>query len=72
MLDISMSVFRLFGEPKMLVGQREGGGATLYLRDGADEFPSIGEIAIHMPNVSFDTLQTAIAAFNKEIQNGAV
>ena len=72
MLDISLSVFRLYGAPVLGAKPREGGGATLYLRDSSDEYPSAGEITFHMQNVSAEAVSRAIKAFNREIQNGLI
>jgi hypothetical protein len=72
MLDISLSVFRLYGAPVLGVKPREGGGATLYLQDSSDEYPTAGEITVHMQNVDAETIQSAIRAFNREIQHGLI
>lgn len=72
MLDISLSVFRLYGAPFLLAKPREGGGVTLFLQDGAEEFPVSGELTVHMPNLSHDALAKAVSAFNREIQDAFI
>lgn len=71
MLNVSLSAYRLLGDPRLVVASRGGRGGSLYIQDSVDTFERGNDITIHMPGVELELLQKACKAFNEVINNGS-
>jgi len=69
MINISLSVYRLFGEPLLISNDIEGVRCCLTIRDSSDEFPIMNQIQVNMINADPAKIKRAIQAFNKEMSN---
>lgn len=72
MLNVSLSAYRLLGDPRLVVAARGGSGGSLYIQDSVDQFDRGNDVTIHMPGVDLELLIKACAAFNEVIKNGVV
>ena len=68
MIDISLSVFRLFGVAKFSAQRSESGFTYLTIQDSADVDPSIGQVRFQLRDADIDKLNRAVAAWN-EVMN---
>lgn len=67
MLNISLSVLRLFGEPRLILERRPGIAGALILQDTADAFPAANAVTFSMVNADPERVARAVEAFNREI-----
>lgn len=65
MIDISLSVFRLFGDVKFSAELSEGGYSYLTVQDTADVCPSVGQVRFQLHNYDLERLRRAVAAWNE-------
>jgi hypothetical protein len=70
MMNVSISAYRLLGEPRLEVALRAGESA-LFLTDTTDIHERANDVTVFCKGVDLETLQKACDAFN-EVFNGAV
>lgn len=69
MLNISLSVLRLFGEPRLILEKRPGIAGALILQDTDDELQAAKEVSFYLVNADPERVARAVEAFNREIAN---
>ena len=67
MIDISLSVFRLFGVAQFSAQKSESGYLYLTISDSADVDPSVGQVRFQLRDADIDQLNRAVAAWNREM-----
>ena len=69
MINISMCVLRVFGEPRMYLEEREAGHGSLILEDTADAYPAANSVTFSCINADSKKIARAVEAFNREMNN---
>lgn len=68
MLNVSISLFRIFGNPQLHVGRKEGSSYCFKMADTRDEFPESNGVLFHVIECEdHEKIERAIAAFNEVI-----